>query len=68
MIAGKRKHMLGRNLAPIAIVSDRDAICGDLQDARIQVRRYLAFLEAIFDIRPNPILHRLAQFGSPMHQ
>src|SRR5438093_1032210 len=68
MIARKRKHMLGRNLTLVTVLSDLNAICRYLQNAPIQIWCYLALLETVLDIRTNPILHCGSKFCPAMYQ
>src|SRR5204863_7200763 len=68
MIARKRKHMLGRNLTLVTVLSNLNPVCRYLQNARIQIWCYLALLETLLDIRTNPILHRGSKFCPARYQ
>ena len=67
MVAGQREYLLRWNLARCAVLSDLYMVSGDLEDLRVEVRYYLALLEPVLDIGPDPVLHSLSQGRTAMN-
>ena len=67
MVSGKGKNMHSRQCRGTARAADMHGIRLDADDMSLKQGRDLASLDAIFNVRPNPIFYGRAEFGAPVH-
>src|SRR5689334_10932512 len=68
VVAGQGEHMFCRKPLSLPMLLNHYFVLGELLNAGIKERLDLACLDAVFDVRANPILEGSTQFFSTMHQ
>ena len=68
MVAGEREHPSRRQSLFAGPILYKNFFIGDPLHARLEQRFHLARLDAVLNVRPDPILDRCTKFLVPVHQ